>query len=87
MWGLSEAYANGTLKNWDRINQLKEIKIPTLITSGRFDELTPHQAEITKNEIQNSKQIIFEYSGHLAHIEEPSAFNKAVEEFIEDVEH
>ena len=86
MWGLSEAYANGTLKNWDRVDQLKEIKVPTLIASGRFDELTPYQAEITKKEIQNSKQVIFEHSGHLAHIEEPYAFNKSVEEFIESVE-
>lgn len=48
MWGVSEVYPDGTLAKWDRTEQLKTITVPTLITSGRFDELTPDQAELTK---------------------------------------
>jgi proline-specific peptidase len=46
MWDASEAYADGSLKDWDKIDELPKITVPTLITSGQYDELTPHQALI-----------------------------------------
>lgn len=86
MWGLSETYPNGTLSKWDRTKHLRKITIPTLITSGRYDELTPKQAIMTKKQIPNSKQFIFEYSGHMPHVDESGAYLKALENFLEEVE-
>jgi proline-specific peptidase len=86
MWGANEAYPNGSLKNWDRLDRLKEISVPTLITSGQYDELTPLQAEMTKTRIPNSKQIIFKESGHMPHVEEPGSYRNQVEIFLENIE-
>lgn len=87
MWGLDETYAHtGSLKNWDRINDLHKITIPTLITSGRYDELTPHQSDITHKEIANSQQVIFEHSSHCHHIEEEARFLETLSAFMADAE-
>jgi len=82
MWGASEAYANGRLKKWDKLNQLKEITIPTLITSGQYDELTPEQALITQANIPGSEIKIFTAGSHCAHIEYPEEYVAVVEEFL-----
>ncbi len=41
MNGPSEFHVIGTLKEWDIIDRLGEIRAPTLVTSGRLDEATP----------------------------------------------
>ena len=41
MWGSNEFTVTGTLKEWDVIDRLGELDVPTLVTSGRHDECTP----------------------------------------------
>ncbi len=41
MNGPSEFHTTGVIKEWDIVDRLGEILIPTLITSGRYDEATP----------------------------------------------
>ncbi len=82
MWGVSEAWGNGSMKDWDRIEDLKNIKMPTLITSGQYDELTPWQASIARNEIPNSELKIFTNAAHLPHIEREKEYLNEINEFI-----
>lgn len=87
MWGLSEAYTQtGTLKDWDVLERLHQIAVPTLITAGRYDELTPHQAEMTQERIPNSRVVIFENSSHCHHIEAEKKFLETVTAFIDENE-
>ena len=48
MWGNSELFGTGTLKDWDVIPNLKTIENETLILSGRLDESTPKMNELMK---------------------------------------
>ncbi|HTE22319.1 MAG TPA: hypothetical protein VK674_04740 [Candidatus Limnocylindria bacterium] len=82
MWGVSEAYANGTMKNWDKIDQLKEITIPTLITSGQYDELTPEQALVTQAHIPGSEIKIFTAGSHCVHVERPEEYVEVIRKFL-----
>ena len=41
MWGPSEAFATGNLKDWSVIDRLKDINQQTLLISGRLDEQFP----------------------------------------------
>jgi L-proline amide hydrolase len=41
MNGPSEFHVTGTLKEWDIVDRLGEIRVPTLVISGRYDEATP----------------------------------------------
>jgi proline-specific peptidase len=86
MWGASEAYADGSLRDWDRIADLSRITVPTLITSGQYDELTPRQALITHREIAGSQIEIFTAASHCAHHERPEEYNRVVSEFLDSVE-
>ena len=75
------------LKGVDLAPLLPQIDVPTLITAGRFDQFSPPQALQTLLEgIAGSRSIILEKSGHLAHVEERKDFNKAVEDFLAEIE-
>ena len=86
MNGPSEFHVTGILKNWDRTDRLADIRVPTLITSGRYDESTPLINELLHKGIADSEWIIFEQSSHMAHIEEPDVYLPTIESFIERIE-
>ncbi|NCD33064.1 MAG: alpha/beta fold hydrolase [Spartobacteria bacterium] len=85
MWGPSEFYMNGTLKNWDVTSRLGEIRIPTLITSGKHDESTPAIAETLKNGIPGARHVLFEHSAHESHIEERERYIHVLTAFLKSV--
>lgn len=86
MWGPSEFFANGSLKGWTVRSRLGEIKAPTLILSGRYDESTPLINETLNKGIPGSKWVLFENSAHLPHIEETGEYLKVLEGFLSSVE-
>jgi len=86
MWGPSEFHVTGILKDWDRTDRLAEIRVPTLITSGRYDECTPRLNELLHKGIVGSEWVIFENSSHMAHVEEPELYMPTVRSFLERVE-
>jgi proline-specific peptidase len=86
MFGPSEVHATGTLKEWDITQRLHEIRIPTLITSGRYDEATPAIAETTHTHIPNSQWVLFEHSSHMPFVEEPDRYMKVLGDFLARVE-
>lgn len=82
----SEFTATGTRRNYDRTAQLKELRLPVLLTSGKFDEVTPATAEYYQSLIPGAKLRIFENSAHLTMQDEPEAYVQAVRDFLHDVE-
>ncbi len=86
MNGPSEFHVIGVIKDWDITDRLGEISVPTLITSGRHDEVTPATAEIVHNGIQNSRWVVFEESAHLAHAEETDRYMQVLDAFLSEVE-
>ncbi len=84
LWGPSEAYANGSLKKWDRIKDLHGIAQPTLITSGQYDELTPQQAVVTHDNMPGSQLHILSAASHLAHIERADDYNQLLRDFLKN---
>ena len=86
MWGASEFTPNGSLKDWDVTDRLGEIEVPTLITSGRYDEATPAISETLLRGIAGSRWEVFENSAHLAHAEEPERYVRSIGRFLDEVE-
>jgi pimeloyl-ACP methyl ester carboxylesterase len=60
--------------------------VPTLITVGQYDELTPACAETLHQGISNSQMVVFEESAHLAHLEETEKYLQVVADFLARVE-
>ncbi len=86
MNGPTEFHVIGVIKDWNRTDHLSEIHVPTLITSGRFDESTPRINEVLHNSIAGSEWVMFENSSHMAHVEEPEVYLPTVQAFLERVE-
>ena len=64
-------------------SRLKEIKAPTLVICGNDDPATPPAMarEIQQN-IPGAKLALIPQAAHLANIEQPEAFNRALAEFL-----
>jgi proline-specific peptidase len=86
MWGPSEFACTGNLKDWDRQDRIAEIQSPTLITTGRYDEMVVPIAEVMHASIPNSELRIFEDSSHSAHAEEPELYAKVLRDFFRRTE-
>lgn len=86
MNGPSEFHVIGTLKDWDIRHRLGEITIPTLVTSGLYDECTPMQAELIKNAIPGAEWALFNESSHMPHVEEAGPYMTVLDDFLTRVE-
>jgi pimeloyl-ACP methyl ester carboxylesterase len=82
MWGPSEYCPTGVLRDWDVSERLREIAVPTLVTSGRHDEATPRQMRALRDGILNAHWVLFEHSAHAALIEESARYRAVLEEFL-----
>ena len=82
MWGPSEFTVTGTLKNYDRVERLKEIKVPVLFTCGRFDEASPAATTRYHQALPGSEIHIFEDASHAHHIEKTREYLDLIRNFI-----
>ncbi|HEY2937494.1 MAG TPA: proline iminopeptidase-family hydrolase [Gaiellaceae bacterium] len=85
MWGPSEFAFDGNLSDWDRVDRLHEIRVPTLVTVGRHDELTPACSEQIHERIAGSKLVVFEQGSHMTFWEETEGYLRVVDEFLRSV--
>lgn len=82
MWGPSEAFATGNLKDWSIVDRLKDIVQETLLISGKFDEATPKQMKILVDNIPSIQWELFENSSHCSNLEEPEKYLHTVANFL-----
>ncbi len=86
MNGPSEFHVIGTLRTWNIVDRLHEIRVPALLLSGRYDEATPAIVETIHQRIPGAEWVLFEHSSHLPHVEEPERYNQVVSNFLDRVE-
>ena len=71
------------IKNWNGVDDLKNIKNETLIVWGDKDKsYNLEQIQTLENNIENSKLIIFKNCAHNVHLEQPDQFNKIIKDFL-----
>jgi 3-oxoadipate enol-lactonase len=70
----------------DSTPTLATIEVPTLIVVGDEDGLTPpSEAHSMHEQIRGSRLEVLPRTGHVSNLEQPSAFNHVVSEFVEGV--
>jgi proline-specific peptidase len=84
MNGPTEFDVIGRLREWDRTADLGRIDVPTLVTCGRYDEITPSCSETITRGIPGARMHVFERSAHCAHLEEPDDYARVVEAFLSE---
>jgi L-proline amide hydrolase len=83
MNGPSEFHCIGSLRSWNIIDQLKNIRAETLLVSGRHDEATPAVVRPFADRIPRNRWVIFERSSHMPHVEETEACLATIRHFLE----
>jgi L-proline amide hydrolase len=78
MNGPSEFHVVGSIKDWQSKDRLHEIRLPTLIVSGRHDEATPALQQTLHDGIAGSEWVVFEESSHTPHVEERERYMQVV---------
>jgi proline iminopeptidase len=84
MNGPTEFDVIGLLSEWDRTADLGRIRVPTLVTCGRYDEITPSCSETITRGIPDARMHVFEESAHCAHLEEADDYARIVEAFLSE---
>ncbi|PKR90659.1 proline iminopeptidase [Pleomorphomonas diazotrophica] len=82
MQGPNEFLYIGNLKDWNRVSDLHKITVPTLITCGEHDELTPACALRMKLNLPNAELKVFANSSHMPFYENPRDYYPALLAFL-----
>jgi len=70
-------------ENLDLTPKLADLKIPTLVITGRYDmNVAPLTAWRMAHAIPGAQLVFFENSGHLPAYEEPEKYRKVLEDFL-----
>lgn len=80
--GGSEFTLHGALAQWDVTERLASISVPTLVISGRHDQVTPDTVSPLSQHLPSAVWQIFEHSSHMPHLEERQRFMVLVSEFL-----
>lgn len=86
MNGPNEFTITGTIKEINIVADLPRIRVPTLVTGGRYDEVTPAVAQQIHSGIPGSRRVTFEGSSHTPFWEEREKFMSVVAAFLQDVD-
>lgn len=84
-----DAYRVGARAVWlaDQRDRLDSIAVPTLVIVGDQDSITPPMlSRDLVSRIAGANLVEIGGAGHLANIEQPAAFNAAIDDFLTDVE-
>ena len=81
-WGPTEFQTLGNLGDFERIDDLKYIRQPSLITSGVMDTCTPLIAKRIHDEIPGSRWELFAHSRHMAFAEENGAYLRLLRDWM-----
>jgi L-proline amide hydrolase len=83
MNGPSEFHVIGSIKDWQVKDRLGEIRVPTLVVSGRHDEATPVLQETFMDGLGGeAEQAILEESSHMPFWEEREQWMSVVGAFL-----
>lgn len=86
MWGSSEFFVLGTLKNYDRTNDLKTINVPTLYITGEFDAARPNTVKYYQSLTPNSRLTVIRNAGHMTMHDNPTEDIKAISDFLNELD-
>ncbi len=82
MNGPRELRVTGTIRHWDISARLREIDVPALLVSGRYDRATPRIVGEMQLRIPRAQWVLFEQSSHMPHVEEAAHFLEVVGGFL-----
>lgn len=71
---------------FDLVEQMRQIRVPTLIVTGDEDDPCIEASILMKRAIPSAALVMLPRSGHAINLEEPALFNQFIEQFFHQVE-
>ncbi|HEU5198018.1 MAG TPA: alpha/beta fold hydrolase, partial [Ktedonobacterales bacterium] len=73
------------MPRFDLEEAIKQIRVPTLVIVGRHDPQAPlENSRRIAAAIPGARLVICEHSGHFPYVEEPAAFQAAIDQFMRE---
>lgn len=85
-WGPNEFFPMGTLKDFDYTNELANINVPVLITSGIDDLSTPVVSKTMYDQLKEAKWELFSKSRHTPFVDEEHLYKKVLRHWLEETD-
>lgn len=83
-WGPNEYTPMGTLKDYDVIDKLKDVKEPCLVINGGNDLCTPYIAKVMYDNIPNSRWELFRECRHMCFVEDNDHYVEVLKEWLNE---
>lgn len=86
MQGVDEFHVTGNFKNWEMWDRLPNIKVPTLVLGGLYDEMNPEDMKREGRLIPNSRTYLCPNGGHLSMYDDQQNYFTSLVAFLKDVD-
>jgi proline iminopeptidase len=80
--GPNEFVITGTLKNWDRSRELKNIKTRALIIGARYDEMDPGEMRRVASAMPNARAVISDRGSHFSMYDDQAWYFRELINFL-----
>lgn len=71
---------------FDLSDRVSSVNVPVLVLSAADDLLTPKKfADSMADQIQGARHVTLDGAGHMSPIEQPDAFNRAIDQFLDSL--
>ncbi|WP_434433250.1 proline iminopeptidase [Lactiplantibacillus paraplantarum] len=81
-WGPNEYNPTGTLADYEYTEKLRQLQVPTLVTSGTDDLCTPLVAKTMVDHLPNATWTLFPHSRHMAFIDEAPVYMARLQRWL-----
>ncbi|KAI1073899.1 proline-specific peptidase [Whalleya microplaca] len=82
MYGPSELYISGSLRDWTCIPLLSKIKVPTLLLNGTDDEAQDVAMQPFFDHIEKVKWVTLDNAAHFSHVDQRQKYIQHLEAFL-----
>lgn len=84
MFGPYFFQCSGSLRHWDRMDDLSRVKVPVLLVHGEHDYVAPELAAMARDRLPNARLAFFPGGSHMPFFEDPVRYQEVVQQFLRD---
>lgn len=82
MFGPYFFQCTGTLRNWDRMDDLYAVTAPVLLVHGEHDYIVPELAAMARDRLPNAELAFFPGCSHMPFFEAPEQYIQTIADFL-----
>jgi proline iminopeptidase len=84
MQGPSELGMSGSLSDWDRFDDLKQIQVPTLVIGARHDTMDPAHMRAMAEQLPHGRYLECPNGSHLAMYDDTAVYMRGLLDFLKE---